>query len=86
MWFLDVDAKPLLTITADTIVYAVKGNGTIVSEGGKKREHLTPGDWALIPAHAEHQEANDGDEDVVWAIVRSGREPIVENLDDWGTS
>ena len=77
---------PLLTTTLDTIVYAVKGNGTIVSDGGKKREHLKPGDWALIPAYAEHQEANDGDEDVVWAIIRSGREPIVENLDDWGTS
>ena len=70
----------------NTIVYAVSGNGTLVSEGGKKRVDMKPGDWALIPAYAEHQEANDGDEDVVWVIVRSGKAPIVENLDGWGKS
>lgn len=70
----------------DTIVYAVKGRGTVVSEGGKKRQDLSPGDFALIPAYAEHQEANDGDEEVVWVITRSGRAPIVENLEDWGSS
>lgn len=42
--------------------------------------------YALIPAYAEHQEVNDSDEDVVWAIVRSGKEPIVVNLEGWGTS
>ncbi|KAG8533095.1 uncharacterized protein KY384_001878 [Bacidia gigantensis] len=43
----------------DTIVYSLRGNGSIVSEGGTKREDLKPGDFALIPAHAEHQEVND---------------------------
>ncbi|MCJ1304294.1 hypothetical protein MMC08_007106 [Hypocenomyce scalaris] len=70
----------------DTIVYAVRGHGTVVSEGGKKRQDLSPGDFALIPAYAEHQEANDGDEEVTWIITRSGRTPIVENLEGWGES
>lgn len=57
-----------------------------MSEGGKKRQDLKPGDWALIPAYAEHQEVNDGDEEVLWAIIRSGKEPVVVNLEGWGKS
>lgn len=68
----------------DTVVYAVKGRGTVISEGGKKRQDLGPGDFCLIPAFAEHQEVNDGDEEVTWSIVRSGRTPCVINLDGWG--
>ncbi|KAI0376678.1 RmlC-like cupin [Hypomontagnella monticulosa] len=67
----------------DTIVYAVKGRGSVVSEGGTKRVDLEPGDFALIPAYMEHQEVNDGDEDVIWTIVRSGRIPEVVNLTGW---
>lgn len=48
----------------DTIVYAVSGHGSIVSEGGKRVDKLNPGDWALIPKGREHQEANEGDEEV----------------------
>jgi len=70
----------------DTIVYAAKGYGTVVSEGGKKKEQLSPGDFALIPAFAEHQEVNEGDEEVTWIITRSGKTPIVENLEGWGES
>ena len=70
----------------DTIVYAASGHGTVVSEGGKKRQVLKPGDFVLIPAYAEHQEVNDGDGEVKWIITRSGTEPIVQNLDGWGTS
>jgi len=71
----------------DTIVYASSGHGSIVSEGGNKRHDLSPGDFALIPAFAEHQEVNDGDEEVVWVIVRSpGGGPVVENLGGWGES
>lgn len=71
----------------NTIVFAFSGHGTIVSDGGKKKQHLAPGDYALIPAYAEHQEVNESDEDVVWAIVRSGKEPIVVNLEKgWGSS
>lgn len=39
----------------DTIVYAVKGSGTVVSENGKKRQVLNGGDFCLIPAWTEHQ-------------------------------
>ncbi|KAK5728898.1 hypothetical protein LTR15_002039 [Elasticomyces elasticus] len=70
----------------DTIVFAFSGHGTVVSDGGKKKQVLAPGDFALIPAWAEHQEVNEGDEDVVWAIVRSGGEPKVVNIDGWGSS
>lgn len=70
----------------DTVVYAAKGHGTVVSEGGKKRQNLKPGDFALIPAWAEHQEVNDGDEEVTWIITRSGRIPHVENIKGWGKS
>ena len=57
-----------------------------MSDGGKKRQTLAPGDYALIPAYAEHQEANDGEEEVVWCIVRSGGTPVVVNLEGWGMS
>lgn len=69
---------------ADTIVYVAKGHGAIVSgSNGNKRQELAPGDFALIPAYAEHQEINESDEDVVWIITRGGRNPIVQNLAGW---
>ena len=69
---------------ADTIVYAAKGHGALVSgTNGSKRQELVPGDFALIPAYAEHQEVNDSDEDVVWIITRGGRNPVVQNLEAW---
>ncbi|KAL9095977.1 MAG: hypothetical protein Q9165_001975 [Trypethelium subeluteriae] len=70
----------------DTIVYAARGLGTVVSKGGEERQNLEPGDFALIPAFAEHQEVNDSDEEVVWIITRSGREPFVRNLEGWNLS
>ncbi|KIW41051.1 hypothetical protein, variant [Exophiala oligosperma] len=75
----------------DTIVYAVSGHGTVVTSSndveGDLRQDLNPGDWALIPAYREHQEVNDGDEEVVWVIVRApSGAPVVENLSGWGES
>ncbi len=70
----------------DTIVYCLRGKGAMVSEGGTKKQVLSPGDFAVIPAFAEHQEINEGDEEVEWIITRSGREPVVENLEGWGKS
>ena len=70
----------------DTIVYCVKGTGAVVSQGGKERQMLNPGDFALIPAYVEHQEVNDGNEEVEWIITRSGRVPEVVNLQVWGES
>lgn len=68
----------------DTIVDAVSGHGSIVSDNGRTRQDLAPGDFALIPAFAQHQEVNDSGADVVWVIARGGRTPIVVNLDGWG--
>lgn len=70
----------------DTIIYAAAGYGAVVSEGGNRRQDLAPGDFALIPAYAEHQEVNDRGEQVTWIITRSGRNPIVENLEGWSSS
>ena len=72
--------------TQDTVVYCVRGRGAVVSEEGTKTQVLEKGDFALIPAHTEHQEINDGDEEVEWIITRSGRVPVVENLAGWGES
>jgi len=66
----------------DTIVYGVRGVGAIVSDGGKSKQVVGPGDWGLIPAGAKHQEVNEGDEEVAWVIVRGGRMAEVANLDE----
>ncbi|MCJ1471772.1 hypothetical protein MMC13_000412 [Lambiella insularis] len=68
----------------DTVVYARSGHGAIVTERGAKRQLMAPGDFALIPAWEAHQEVNEGTEECVWVIVRSGREGVVENLGGWG--
>jgi len=68
----------------DTIVYAASGHGAIISDNGTKRQELSPGDFALIPAWTEHQEVNGGEEEVTWIITRSGSEPVVVNLKGWG--
>lgn len=69
------------------IVYAVSGRGAIASldeNGEEQRQVLSAGDWALIPANREHKEVNDGDEEVVWVIVRApGGVPEVVNLTGW---
>ncbi|PYH40320.1 RmlC-like cupin [Aspergillus saccharolyticus JOP 1030-1] len=68
----------------DTIVYAAKGHGSIIFDGGRERKDLEPGDFALIPAYTEHQEANHSDEPVEWVIVRTGGTPTTVNLEGWG--
>lgn len=68
---------------ADTIIYAVRGHGSVISEGGKTRQELAPGDFAFIPAFTEHKEVNDSDETCFFVICRSGRAPITENLPGW---
>lgn len=85
--------RPLLSRLIPTntsqhrIVYAVSGRGAIASldqDGNEQKRVLEPGDWALIPANREHKEVNDGDEEVVWVIVRApGGTPEVVNLTGW---
>ena len=51
-----------------------------VSEAGRNRQELNPGDFALTPAYVEHQEVNDGDQEVEWIIARSGKVPMLEDI------
>lgn len=72
----------------DTIVYAVKGHGSLVTSSadgeGDNKVNLEPGDWAVIPAYREHQEVNDGEEELMWVIVRApGGKPVTVNLTGW---
>lgn len=49
------------------------------------RHVLGPGDFVFIPAWTEHQVANESpDTDVVWVVVRTGPEPTVVPLSEWG--
>ncbi|KAK6196813.1 hypothetical protein LQW54_011174 [Pestalotiopsis sp. IQ-011] len=74
----------------DTIIYAASGTGVLVTNPGNetepklKRQQLTAGDFALIPSWTEHQELNETGQDVVWILIRSGPEPTVVWLEDWG--
>lgn len=67
----------------DTIIYALKGRGAVVTDGGSTTTRLNPGDFVLIPKGLEHLEMNDGEEEVVWIITRSGSEADVVNVDGW---
>jgi uncharacterized RmlC-like cupin family protein len=68
----------------DTVIFCASGRGgAIVSEKGEKRVQLEPGDFCLIPKWMEHQEVNDGDEQLVLCVVRSGSTPEVVNLTGW---
>ncbi|EJT98387.1 hypothetical protein DACRYDRAFT_110829 [Dacryopinax primogenitus] len=58
-----------------------QGHGAVLFNNGKERVNINPGDFALNPAGVEHQELNDGEEQVVWLVVRSGSAPKVVNLD-----
>lgn len=82
MW-INADAE-----FADTIIYAVSGNGVlIVNEAVNselKHHDLAPGDFAFVPAWIEHQVKNDTDEDVQWLMIQSGSTPIRADLTEWG--
>lgn len=62
------------------IIYAVRGHGSVVSDRGETRQDLVTGDFALIPAFAEHRGISGEDEEVFWVIVCSGGMPIVKSL------
>ncbi|ORY70284.1 RmlC-like cupin domain-containing protein [Pseudomassariella vexata] len=72
----------------DTIIYAASGKGILVTSAGAnstpKKHELSPGDFAFVPPWTEHQEINETDADVVWILIRSGPEPVVVYLTDWG--
>ena len=66
----------------ETILYVIEGRARY--RWGDRLEHEAeagPGDFVFIPAHTVHQEINASDEEpTVWAVVRSGRDPVVVNL------
>lgn len=54
------------------------------SAGEVKRHEMAKGDFAFIPAWTEHQLLNETDQETVWVITRSGSQPTVVGLTDWG--
>ena len=66
----------------ETILYVVEGIARY--RWGERLEHVVeagPGDFVFIPAHTVHQEINAStDSPTVWAVTRSGTDPIVVNL------
>jgi uncharacterized RmlC-like cupin family protein len=66
----------------ETILYVVEGVARY--RWGDRLEHVVeagPGDFVFIPAHTVHQEINAStDRPTVWAVTRSGTDPIVVNL------
>jgi uncharacterized RmlC-like cupin family protein len=66
----------------ETILYVVEGIARY--RWGRHLEHVVeagPGDFVFIPAHTVHQEINAStDTPTVWAVTRSGTDPIVVNL------
>ncbi|KAF6804092.1 cupin domain-containing protein [Colletotrichum sojae] len=71
----------------DTIIYTASGTGVLLvspSAGEVKRHEMEKGDFAFIPAWTEHQLLNETDQETVWIITRSGSQPTVVGLTDWG--
>jgi uncharacterized RmlC-like cupin family protein len=66
----------------ETVLYVI--SGTARYRWGDRLENVAeagPGDFVFIPAHIIHQEINASAEvETVWAVVRSGVDPIVVNL------
>ena len=66
----------------ETILYVVEGIARY--RWGEHLEHVVeagPGDFVFIPAHTVHQEINaSANSPTVWAVTRSGTDPIVVNL------
>ncbi|ROV95836.1 hypothetical protein VSDG_05150 [Cytospora chrysosperma] len=63
----------------------IRGQAPTREEEQPRRHHLSPGDFAFVPAWTEHQVINEGDVgDVVWVVTRSGGEPVQVDLVGWG--
>lgn len=66
----------------ETVLYVI--SGTARYRWGERLEHVAeagPGDFVFIPSHVVHQEINASAEaETVWAVVRSGVDPVVVNL------
>jgi uncharacterized RmlC-like cupin family protein len=66
----------------ETVLYVISGIARY--RWGDQLENAIeagPGDFVFIPAQIIHQEINASDDlETVWAVVRSGTDPIVVNL------
>ncbi|GAA3515698.1 putative RmlC-like cupin family protein [Streptosporangium album] len=66
----------------ETVLYVI--SGTARYRWGDRLENVAEagrGDFVFVPAHVIHQEINASAEyETVWAVVRSGVDPIVVNL------
>jgi len=66
----------------ESIIYVVKGRARM--RWGERLEFTAeagPGDFIYVPPFVPHQEINAADEPLECVLVRSGREPVVVNLD-----
>lgn len=69
----------------ETVLYVI--SGTARFRWGDRLEHAAeagPGDFVFVPAHLVHQEINaSADFETVWAVVRSGVDPVVVNVPEF---
>jgi uncharacterized RmlC-like cupin family protein len=66
----------------ESVIYVVKGRARM--RWGEKLEFLAeagPGDFIYVPPYVPHQEINAANEPLECVLVRSGKEPVVVNLD-----
>jgi len=66
----------------ESIIYVVKGRARM--RWGEKLEFTAeagPGDFIFVPPYVPHQEINAADEPLECVLVRSGKDPVVVNLD-----
>jgi len=66
----------------ESIIYVVRGRARM--RWGARLEFTAeagPGDFIYVPPFVPHQEINAADEPLECVLVRSGREPVVVNLD-----
>ena len=66
----------------ESIIYVVKGRARM--RWGERLEFTAeagPGDFIFVPPYVPHQEINAADEPLECVLVRSGKDPVVVNLD-----
>jgi len=66
----------------ESIIYVVKGRARM--RWGEQLEFTAeagPGDFIFVPPYVPHQEINAADEPLECVLVRSGKDPVVVNLD-----
>jgi uncharacterized RmlC-like cupin family protein len=68
---------------AETAIYVLSGTPAFVFARGRDEVRLQtePGDYIFVPPFVPHREENQGREEAVVIIARSGQEGIVVNLD-----